>query len=106
VLLDGEDPIEAEMLSGGEIVATHHAGPGDLRFVIRLSEPLQVGQRHDYSVRFTSYPRSWTQPYDLLAPLHRCEHFAVRVRFAATGQPDLVWQLERQGMSYGLQWTA
>jgi hypothetical protein len=105
-LFDGEDQIEAELLTGGELVDTQRVGPGDLRFVIRLPEPLHVGQRHDYSVRFTSYPRSWTQPYDLLAPLHRCEHFAVRVRFAGAGQPDLVWQLERQGMSYGLQWSA
>jgi hypothetical protein len=106
VVLDGDDLIEAEMLSGGEIVATQHVGPGHTRFVIRLSEPLHVGQRHDYSVRFTSYPRSWTHPYDLLSPLHRCEHFAVRVRLGGDGQPDLVWQLEREGMSYGLQWTA
>lgn len=105
VLLADGDLIEAKMVSGGEIVQTHSVDPGHTRFVIRLPEPLQVGQRHDYSVRFASYPRSWTHPYDLLTPLHRCENFSVRVRLGE-GQPDLMWELAPQGMSYGLQWTA
>lgn len=106
VTIGDDDLIEAEMLDGGEIVESHRAGPGHTRFVIRLPEALRLGQRHEYSVRFTSYPRSWTHPYDLLAPLHRCEDFSVRVRFGGDNQPDLVWQLQREGMSYGLQWSA
>jgi hypothetical protein len=98
--------IEATMTYGGEIVATQHIDAGHTRFRIRLSETLRLGQRHDYGIRFNSYPRSWTQPYDLLAPLDRCDHFAVRVRFGGDTQPDLVWQLRRQGMSYGLRWSA
>jgi hypothetical protein len=100
-----DEPIEAEMVAGGEIVEAQPVGPGHTRFLIRLPEALHVGQRHDYSIRFTSYPRSWTHPYDLLTPLHRCEHFSVRVRLGGT-QPDLLWQLQPQGMSYGLQWSA
>jgi hypothetical protein len=106
VTLDDGNLVEAEMLAGGEIVDAHHVDAGHTRFTVRLSEALHVGQRHDYEIRFTSYPRSWTHPYDLLAPLHRCEHFAVRVRFGDDSQPDLVWQLAPQGMSYGLQWSA
>jgi hypothetical protein len=105
-MVDDDDLIEADMLEGGEIVEAHRVGPGHTRFVVRLPEALRLGQRHDYSVRFTSYPRSWTHPYDLLAPLHRCEDFSVRVQFGGDNQPDLVWQLQREGMSYGLQWSA
>lgn len=101
-----DDPIEAEMLDGGEIVAAQPVGPGHTRYLIRLPEPLRVGQRHEYGMRFTSYPRLWTHPYDLLAPAHRCEDFSVRVRLPDAGQPDLVWQLGRHGMTYGLQWSA
>jgi hypothetical protein len=97
--------IDAEMLDGGEIVDVHRLEVGHSRFVIRLPEALRLGQRHDYGVRFTSYPRSWTHPCDLLAPLRRCEHFGVRVRFGEA-QPDLVWRLEPEGMTYGLQWSA
>lgn len=100
-----DDLIEATMLYGGEIVEAQPMGTGHTRFVIRLPEALRMGQRHDYGIQFTSYRRSWTNPSDLLAPLHRCEHFAVRVRFGDT-RPDLVWELERHGMSYGLQWSA
>ncbi len=98
--------IEATMTHGGEIVATQHIDAGHTRFRIRLSETLSSGRRHDYGIRFDSYPRSWSQPYDRLAPLDRCEHFTVRVRFGGETQPDLVWQLRRHGMNYGLQWSA
>ena len=98
--------IAATMTYGGEIVAVRHIDAGHTLFHIRLSDTLHLGQRHDYGIQFTSYPRSWSQPYDLVAPLDRCEHFAVRVRFGGDTQPDLVWQLRRQGMSYGLQWSA
>lgn len=101
----GDDLIEATMVHGGEIVEAQPMGNGQTQFLIRLPEPLRLGQRHEYGIRFTSYPRSWTNPYDLLAPLHRCEHFAVRVRFG-DARPDLVWQLEPEGMTYGLQWSA
>ena len=101
----GDDLIEATMVHGGEIVEAQPMGNGHTRFLIRLPEPLRLGQRHEYGIRFTSYPRSWTNPYDLLAPLHRCEHFTVQVRFG-DARPDLVWRLEPDGMTYGLQWTA
>jgi hypothetical protein len=101
----GDDLIEATMVHGGDIVEAQPMGNGQTRFVIRLPEALRLGQRHEYGIRFTSYPRSWTNPYDLLGPMHRCEHFAVRVCFG-DARPDLVWQLEPEGMSYGLQWSA
>jgi hypothetical protein len=103
---DGDELITATGIHGGRIVESTRIAPGHTRFVIGLPEPLRLGQRHEYGVQFSSYPRSWSHPYDLLAPLHRCEHFAVRVRFGDAAQPDLVWQLRRQGMSYGLQWSA
>jgi hypothetical protein len=98
--------LAATMTYGGEIVAVRQVDAGHTRFHIRLSEPLRLGQRHDYGIQFTSYPRSWTEAYDLVTPLDRCEHFAIRVRFGGATQPDLVWQLRRQGMSYGLQSSA
>lgn len=99
------DFITATMPYGGEILAVHHVTPGHTKFHIRLSEPLRRGQSHDYGIQFRSYPRSWSEAYDLMAPLDRCEHFAVRVRFGGE-KPDLVWQLERQGARYGLRWSA
>jgi len=100
--------ITADMPYGGEIVSVQHVNPGHMRFHIRLSERLRRGQQHDYAIQFTSYPRSWSEAYDLLTPLDRCEDFVVRVRFGGE-KPDLVWQLRRdgtQGMSYGLRWSA
>jgi hypothetical protein len=97
-----DDLVEAELLAGGEITEVRHVGPGHTRFVIRLPEPLEQGQRHDLRIRCTSYQRSWPQPYDLLASLHRCEHVEVRVCLG-DDRPDLVWQLEREGMTYGLR---
>lgn len=100
------DELAATMTHGGEIVESQHVSPGHTRFLIRLPEALHLGQRHEYGIRFTSYPRSSVDPYDLAAPLNRCEDFAVRVQFGDGTRPDLVWQLRPQGMSYGLQWSA
>lgn len=100
------EPLAATMTYGGEITSVRHVAPGHTRFHIRLSDTLRLGQRHEYGIRFTSYPKTWNQPYDLLTPLDHCEHFAIRVCFGGDTQPDLVWQWRRPGMSYSQQWSA
>lgn len=91
--ISDEERIRAEMVYGGEIVSGEHVGSGHAQFTVRLPQPLSLGQPHDYSLLFTSYPRSWMQPYYVLHPLRRCDHFSVRVRFGLTGRPDKIWRL-------------
>lgn len=88
-----EDRIAAEMIYGGEIVEQDHTNATYARFVVRLPQPLRLGQSHEYSVSFTSYPRDLMRPYYVITPSRRCEHFFLRVRFGTEGRPALLWRL-------------
>ncbi|WP_245614370.1 hypothetical protein [Actinokineospora inagensis] len=89
---DGPE-IRAEIAYGGEIVEEQRVSSSHTRFIVRLPSPLSLGQRHDYSIKFTAYPRSWMRPYYVFTPLRRCEEFTVRVRFDPATPPDSVWRV-------------
>lgn len=91
--LQSNDRIVAEMIYGGEIVEEHREARGHARFVVRLPHPLNLGQRHEYGIRFVAYPRASMRPYYVLIPYRRCEHFTVRVRFGVAWRPSLIWRL-------------
>ncbi|MBL7490364.1 hypothetical protein I6A60_11405 [Frankia sp. AgB1.9] len=90
---DDLDEIQAEVVHGGEITEVRRPGRTYASFVIRLPQPLQLGQRHEYSVEFTAYPRSRFQPYYLLSPVRRVDRFTLKVRFGTDSLPDTVWRL-------------
>lgn len=85
--------IEAEVVYGGEIVERRREALGLARFVIRLPQPLELGQRHEYCIQFKSYPREHMSPFYALIPWRSCKHFAARVRFGGKCRPDLIWRL-------------
>ncbi|WP_250280554.1 MULTISPECIES: hypothetical protein [unclassified Frankia] len=88
-----EREIHAEMVHGGEIIECHRPGPDYARFVIRLPRPLRLGERHEYAVQFTAYPREELRPYYLLTPLRRFDRFSLKVRFGAGRLPGKLWRL-------------
>ncbi|WP_313887686.1 hypothetical protein [Lentzea alba] len=88
-----EFKIRAEMVYGGEIVAEEQVSSSHSRFVVRLPAPLTLGQAHNYSIEFTTYPRHWMRPYYVFTPLRRCEEFSVRVRYGANRAPKHVWRI-------------
>jgi hypothetical protein len=88
-----QDRISAEVLYGGEIVEEAHPSTGYARFVLRLPQPLSLGQRHEYGIQFTSYPRSVMRPYYVLTSLRRCDCFIARIRFDSQHIPDAVWRV-------------
>src|SRR6266540_3519318 len=85
--------ISAKIVHGGEIVEERQMGRGHARFVVRLPRPLTLGQRHEYGVEFSSYPRSLIRPYYVYTPLRRCETFALSVRFGSALRPATLWRL-------------
>ncbi|SER22931.1 hypothetical protein SAMN05216188_10957 [Lentzea xinjiangensis] len=88
-----EYAIRAEMVYGGEIVAEERVSSSHSRFVVRLPSPLTLGQTHNYSIQFISYPRQWMRPYYVFTPLRRCEEFSVRVRYGTHNAPAKVWRI-------------
>lgn len=91
--LKDDERVSAAMEHGGRIVEAEHDPSGHSRFIVRLPKPLSLGERHTYSVKFTSYPRSWMKPYYVLFPLRRIERFQVHVRFSQEDLPAQVWRL-------------
>jgi hypothetical protein len=85
--------LRAEVEYGGELVETQWISSGHSRFIIRLPEPLSMGQRHDYSIQFKSYSRAHMRPYYVFTPLRRCEEFTVRIRFNSHHTPGLIWRI-------------
>ena len=85
--------VEAEVIYGGEIIERCREASGLARFVIRLPQPLELGQRHEYGIQFTSYPRECMSPFYALIPWRPCKYFAARVRFGTDCRPDSIWQL-------------
>jgi hypothetical protein len=90
---DWQGRITARMVYGGEIVEERHPGRSHADFVMRLPEPLTIGERHEYSVQLTSYPRRWLRPYYVLTPWRPCRTFGLRVRFDPANLPVSVWRI-------------
>jgi len=88
-----DSPIEASVLYGGEITRTDRVTPSHRRFVVRLPKPLRAGEKHEYGVRFTAFPRALMPPFYVLTPLQPCDRFIVRVRFGAD-VPRRIWRLD------------
>jgi hypothetical protein len=60
---------------------------------VRLPTALRAGEKHEYGVRFTAFPRALTRPFYVLTPLQPCERFTVRVRFGED-MPNQVWHID------------
>lgn len=87
-------PISATIIYGGEIVREERVARSHCKFVMRLPEPLRAGDRHEYGVRFSAFPRALMRPFYVLTPLQPCAMFAVRVRFGNTSVPKKIWRVD------------
>lgn len=72
--IGAEDAVVAQMIHDGEFVEAHHVSRGHTRFVIRLLEPLGLGQRHEYSiqVRLQWSTRDRSKRSNSMAPVEKC----------------------------------
>jgi hypothetical protein len=86
-------PIEAAILYGGEVTRTERVTPSHRKFTVRLPAPLRAGERHEYGVRFTAFPRAKMPPFYVFTPLQPCDRFTMRVRFGSE-VPDRIWRLD------------
>ncbi|MGW4370794.1 hypothetical protein ACWEKT_34660 [Nocardia takedensis] len=89
---DAPDRLGVDMVFGGEIIEERRESGGHLHLIVRLPRSLSLGERHTYSVQFTSYPRAVMKPYYVMNPYRRCDHFTIRARFPAASSPTAVWR--------------
>jgi hypothetical protein len=88
----GSQP-EATILYGGEITHAERVTRSHTKFTVRLPTPLRAGEKHQYGVRFTAFPRAIMPPFYVLTPLQPCEHCTVRVQFGKD-IPTRIWRLD------------
>jgi hypothetical protein len=90
----GPTRVRAEVVYGGEIVERDLTSRHYASFVIRLPEPLAVGEQHEYSMQFSGPSRAQMRPYYVLTPYRRCDHFTVRIRFSPDSFPERIWRVD------------
>jgi hypothetical protein len=91
--MSNKDPIDAQMEFGGQIVEKIYEVPGHFQCVVRLPEPLKLGQRYSYGIKFTTFARELLAPYYVMLPLRRSREFRAHVRFGSE-VPSHVWRLD------------
>lgn len=86
-----EHPAELTVLYGGSLIGSSWLTASYFRYSIRLPQPLQRGQSHEFGISITT-PRD--QPFNpryAIQPLRRCDEFDLRIRF--DGTPRSVWRI-------------
>lgn len=89
-----EHPAELSVLYGGALIGTTWPTATYFRYAIRLPQPLQRGQSHEFGISVTT-PRG--QPFNpryAIQPLRRCDEFDLRVRFGAAARTRSVWRID------------
>lgn len=84
--------ISAEISFGGTIIETTPVGRSHADFLMRLPEPIGLGQHHDYTAVITASPRQSIRPYYILTPWRTCKVFRLRIRFGQK-TPNLIWRI-------------
>lgn len=86
--------LHAKVTAGGELVRADEPSRSRTQFIIRLPEPLQPGQAHEYEMNVRVPPGQRMRPYYIFTPERRCDSFELRVRFDRRRLPAWVRRVE------------
>ena len=84
---------ELKVLYGGSPIGSTWLTDTYFRYVIRLPQPLQRGQSHEFGITVTTPHGQPFNPRYALQPLRRCDEFDVRIRFGAAVRQRSVWRI-------------
>ena len=93
-------PLQLEVLSGGELDLIEEKARTRTQYVIRLPQPLQAGDRHEYATRVQVLPGGPVRDYYVLRPERRCDRFDLRVRFDRRRPPAWVRRVEDEDVRF------
>jgi hypothetical protein len=87
--------ITVAMMYGGELIQDPDTStPAYWSGTIRLPQPLERGEHHEYQVQVTSLPRAMLSPYYVLSPHRRCDEFELRAKYDPLAAPERIWRLD------------
>jgi hypothetical protein len=84
---------ELKVLYGGSLIGSTWLTDTYFRYAIRLPQPLQRGQSHEFGITVTTPHGQPFNPRYALQPLRRCDEFDVRIRFGAAVRQRSVWRI-------------
>lgn len=79
--------VEADVLYGGRIVGRDRRGLSHLRWKVEFPQPLPVGGRRSFAMRYVIPPEQPMAPHYFFFPLHPCRRFQVAIRYAPDQMP-------------------
>jgi hypothetical protein len=86
--------LDAKVTSGGELVRADEPSRSRTQFLIRLPEPLQPGQAHEYEISMRVPSGERMRPYYIFTAERRCDSFELRVRFDRRRLPAWVRRVD------------
>ena len=86
--------LNATVTAGGELVRADEPSRSRTQWLIRLPEPLQPGQAHEYEIRVRVPSGERMRPYYVFTPERRCDSFDLRVRFDRRRLPGWVRRVD------------
>jgi hypothetical protein len=86
--------LDAKVTSGGELVRADEPSRSRTQFLIKLPEPLQPGQAHEYEISIRAPSGERMRPYYIFTPERRCDSFELRVRFDRRRLPAWVRRVD------------
>ncbi|WP_305779085.1 hypothetical protein [Nocardia nova] len=84
--------LSAEIAFGGRIIEETLVGRSHADFLMRLPEPIGLGQHHDYTAVISAGPRQSIRPYYIVTPWRTCKFFRLRIRFGQE-TPKSIWRI-------------
>jgi len=88
------DDLPIEILYGGTLVSRQLETADRIGFMLRLVTPLDRGEVVEVAVRHRAPSDQDMRPHYVCTPLHPCDHFELRVKFAPDRLPNYIWELD------------
>jgi hypothetical protein len=87
-----ERSAQLKVLYGGSLIGATWPTATYFRYAIRLPQPLERGQSHEFGISITTPRDQPLNPRYGIQPLRRCDEFDLRIRFGAA-KPPSVWHI-------------
>lgn len=92
--------LEVEMEFGGELESNRQPSAEYFVQYIRFPHPLANGEEHTFGRTLRIPPGQLMAPHFVVRPLHRVDHFELRVKFNQRRLPRIVWRVS--GIPYNV----
>ena len=88
--------VAGEVTYGGRLLRREHRSGGQFQFVVKLPQPLQPDETHEYGLLLRISGHEQMTPHCIFTPECRCDVYDLRVRFHPDRMPGWVRPVEAE----------